>query len=183
MNAGTTLYLESALAHGERETPSPTDGPAPGNPGRLYLLPEPFSPFVWKVAADDGESYRMGIFDLSAGTSFLPFTRFDKPAPGLWDSLEKQASLFSSFREFCPFLISRVNRVDKGETEYAFMDLRYVVAEYSPLRLLWGRTQTIFVLEARVSAQGRLLAYRFLRDSRQTETPWVPVPSTPDGRP
>ncbi|MDR2076352.1 MAG: metal-dependent hydrolase [Desulfovibrio sp.] len=176
VNAGTTLYLESALAGTEDPAASQKEA-APQHAGTLHLLPEPFSPFVWKVLADDGDSYRMGIFDLSAGTSFLPFSRFDKPKPGLWDSLEKQDAFFAAFREFSPFLIARINRADERETEYAFMDLRYVVAEYSPLRLLWGRTKTVFVLEARVSAEGRLLAYRFLRDSTRQETPWT----LPDG--
>jgi inner membrane protein len=181
VNAGTTLHLESVLAGEGTPASSLRDGGAPEGPVRLSLLPEPFSPFVWKVIADDGDSYRMGIFDLSAGTSFLPLTRFGKPKPELLDSLAEQSPLFASFRDFCPFLIALTNQGDPRE--YSFMDLRYVVAEYSPLRLLWGRTRTLFLLEARVDAGGRLLAHRFLHDSRQQETPWTQDRPEPDGTP
>jgi hypothetical protein len=181
VNAGTALYLESALAGKDAQAHLRRGDAAPERPGRLFLLPEPFSPFVWKVVAEDGDSYRMGIFDLSAGPSFMPLTAFEKPKPDLWNSLTAQSALFASFGEFCPLLISRINRTDEGETEYSFMDLRYVVAEYSPLRLLWGRTQTLFLLEARVSAEGRLLAHRFLQDSRQQETPWIRTSPPPGG--
>jgi hypothetical protein len=180
VNAGTSLYLESVLAGGDPQAHSRQEDAAPERPGRLFLLPEPFSPFVWKVVADDGDAYRMGIFDLSAGPYFLPFTAFEKPKPDLWNSLAAQSALFAAFGEFCPFLVSRINRADNGETEYSFMDLRYVVAEYSPLRLLWGRTQTLFLLEARVGADGRLLAHRFLQDSRRQETPWVRTSPPPE---
>jgi inner membrane protein len=180
VNAGTTLYLESYLAGEGKLAPAAQDAAPPAGQSRLHLLPEPFSPFIWKVVIDDGDAYRMGIFDLSTGPSFLPLTRFEKPEPGLWDSLAGQSALFSAFREFCPFLVARITRADSGETEYSFTDLRYMVAEYSPLRLLWGRTKTNFLLEAKVDGQGRLLAHRFLRNSGQQETPWTQDNSAPD---
>ncbi|MDR2161990.1 MAG: metal-dependent hydrolase [Desulfovibrio sp.] len=161
VNAASTLYLESL----------PADGASPAEKGRLTLLTEPFSPFVWKVVEDEGDLCRLGIFDLSAGMLFQNPERFAKPPQSLLDSLAGQAAIFTSFRDFCAHLIFRETPEETG-TLYSFMDLRYVVAEYSPLRLLFGRTKTLFVLEARVDRQGRLLAYRFLRDSEQRDTPW-----------
>jgi len=159
--------------------------------GRLMLLPEPFSPFVWKAVVDDGQAYRMSVLfplrHLGAPRSEegpKQEQRFDKPDQQLYKALLQQNALFGQFRDFAPLMVqverpaaqSGYETPDKEPgREYAFMDLRYVTPPGSPARW-FGRTEPIFVLEARVKASGELLAYRFLKRGQADKgAPWIVI--------
>jgi inner membrane protein len=166
-----------------RLTPSFT---APQTASRLILMTEPLSPFVWKAIVDDGPTYRMStLFPLwHLG---LPDTEkellFSKPDPQLYDALMRQNALFDQFRDFSPLMVqlqrpvSPTVQLDHKEpvSEYAFVDLRYIISPDSPARW-FGRTDPIFMLEARVNPSGALLAYRFLKRGHDAgNTPWIAV--------
>jgi inner membrane protein len=156
----------------------------PQAPSRLILMTEPFSPFVWKAIVDDGPAYRMSaLFPLQhldpPGTE--KEQSFSKPDPQLYDVLMGQNALFGHFRSFAPLMIqlqrpvNPMTQLDYKEpiSEYTFVDLRYVISPDSPARW-FGRTDPIFMLEARVNPSGALLAYRFLERGRDAgHTPWI----------
>lgn len=172
---GPSLAAESALSSTQ----------VPARPGsRLRLLTEPFSPFVWKAVVDDGETYRMStlfLFKASDAQSGRPEYVFAKPDPNLYASLERRHPLFGLFREFAPLMVqtrrpagpSVQSGYQDAVTEYGFADLRYIASPRSPAR--WaGRSDPMFILEARVNSSGDLLAYRFLkRGNEAEETPWT----------
>ncbi|MCL1940274.1 MAG: metal-dependent hydrolase [Desulfovibrionaceae bacterium] len=165
-----------------RLTPSFT---APEAPSRLILMTEPFSPFVWKAIVDDGPAYRMSVlFPLD---HLDPPGRekeliFSKPDPQLYDALMRQNPLFGQFRDFSPLMVQLQRPVDpmvqldykEPVSEYAFVDLRYIISPDSPARW-FGRTEPIFMLEARVNPSGALLSYRFLQRGHDEHTPWTTV--------
>jgi len=181
MNAALTMRLTPAFAAPQ----SVSQATLPqATAGRLTLMPEPFSPFVWKAVVDDSQTYRIStLFPLRHLGAPDPEQelRFNKPDQRLYAALiqqTRQNALFDQFRDFAPLMV-QVERpaIQSGDqelmSEYAFMDLRYVTPPKSPARW-FGRTEPVFILEARVNASGTLLAYRLLRRNHDAgHTPWV----------
>jgi inner membrane protein len=153
--------------------------PALAPEGSLKLLTEPFSPFVWKAVIADGHSYRMGVLNIFSSQE-PSFQTFARPEPLLYETLKRQQEIFRQFEEFSSFMVqmerpaSYLTQMDYQENirEYAFVDLRYLIAANSPARF-FGRKDPNFILEARINDSGALLAYRFLRRGMLTSTPWI----------
>lgn len=172
---GPSLTAQSSVATEEAGDMPPRKGP-----GRLILMTEPFSPFVWKAIVDEGDSWRTGTLRLlSSGETRLGQV-YAKPEPLLYQSLKKQIPLFALFEDFAPLMTQSERPAPplvqadyrSPVTEYSFVDLRYIMAPDSPARLV-GREDPNFVLEARVNESGALLAYRFLQRGKNRDTPWV----------
>lgn len=149
---------------------------------RLQLLTEPFSPFVWKAVVDEGKTYRLGTITLLRHGPERMKAVYAKPDPQLYASLARQVPLFALFEDFSANMVE-IRRpaapgVQKGWEEpiyeSAFVDLRYLMSPDSPARWL-KRTDPNFVLEARLTGTGELLAYRFLHRGRHLNTPWTLV--------
>ncbi len=155
---------------------------ADGNPSRVTLLTEAFSPYVWKLVVDDGDTYRVGTAFLTSAGDNVDFVLFAKGDRALVHRLGEQRPIFRYFSDFSPTLAQAERpapaevqaRYRGGVREYAFMDLRYVISRDSPARL-FGRKDGNFILEARVDRNERLVAYRFLQRGKLTTTPWTEV--------
>lgn len=170
------LYPLAALGVNAAATAVYAPKLAQGKP--LILLTEPFSPFVWKAVIDEGKTYRMGTLYLASSAS-PEFETFIQPEPMLYETLKKQNEIFRYFEDFAPLMIQSERAAGYGiqaeyggnVTEYSFADLRYLMSPRSPARF-FGRTDPNFILEARVSESGTLLAYRFLQRGNLESTPW-----------
>lgn len=158
---------------------------APGSPPRfggetLILMTEPFSPFIWKAVIDEGRSYGMSTLSLLPGGGKRLYCAFAKPEPELYAALKRQHPIFTAFEEFAPLMVqssrpaSYLTQANYASplTEYVFTDLRYIAAPDSFAHYV-GRGDPMFVLEARVNESGALVAYRFLRNASETDTPWT----------
>lgn len=152
---------------------------APG--GRLFLLPEAFSPFVWKALADEGDSYRLGSLNLLSPPNAQLDERYEKPDPALYESLKDQQQIFAFFGKFCTHMVQLEKPASPAVQaayarplrEISFMDARYIVTRHSPVRLL-GLGEPYFVLQARVNDSDALVAYRFLRRGEgDVDVPWI----------
>jgi inner membrane protein len=149
---------------------------------RLQLLTEPFSPFFWKAVVDEGPSYRIStLFLFNPGRERLEH-RFAKPEPEVYAHLQRQLPLFSWFEDFSPLLTQTTRpanalvQAEHGQMvfECAFVDVRYLISPESPARWV-GRDDPNFVLEARITSRGGLLAYRLLQRGIAVDTPWISV--------
>lgn len=148
----------------------------------LLLLTEPFSPFVWKSIVDAGAVYRMSTLSLFSAKAPL-VESFDKADPVLFASLERQHDIFRHYAAFAPLMTQVRCPADAiaqkmhggGVMEYSFADLRYIMSPESPARF-FGRKDANFILEARVSSSGALVAYRFLDRGNDRDTPWLALP-------
>ncbi len=166
VNAAATAALRPALAPNSK----------------LSLLTEPFSPFFWKAVVDTGDGYRMSTVCLPKPGMEKDALSYNKPDRELYAKLEKQLPLFSQFNAFCSFMIQLKrpasaqisNEYGRPLTEYSFADLRYLISPHSPAYLI-NRTDPNFVLEARVTDQGELVAYRFLQRGKDRDRPWIPL--------
>lgn len=156
-------------------------GPVLAPRGKLLLLTEPFSPFVWKAVADNGDAYAMDTVGLfNAGKASLSSQTYAKPDRELYEALKKQAALFRHFDDFCPTMVQLERPVEAGVQaryqrpvrELAFVDMRYLMSPCSAARWV-GRSDPNFVLEARVNDTGALLAYRFLQRGNDIDTAWI----------
>lgn len=141
-----------------------------GSEGKITLLTEPFSPLLWKYVVDDGDSYAMSTLNLLNPGKVRLTERFSKPDADVYARLKEQLPLFGQFEQFCSFMVQEERPVSSHVSvknrenikEYLFVDIRYLMSPDSPARW-FGRTDPNFVLEARVNADGTLLAYRFLQ--------------------
>ncbi|MDL2316144.1 metal-dependent hydrolase [Desulfovibrio sp. OttesenSCG-928-A18] len=159
---------------------------------QLQLLTEPFSPLYWKAVVDEGDSYLMGrVSLLDRPESASGMRRYAKVDRALYESLKGQQRFFGHFENFCPTMVLLEAREPDRSTlsteadkpaapaqgsewarEYAFADLRYVASPDGIMTSL-GRGEPMFVLEARVNASGKLLAYRFLKNADEKDSPWT----------
>jgi inner membrane protein len=181
VNATLTAWLTPSFT-----APQAISQEAPQAASRLILMTEPFSPFVWKAIVDDGPAYRMSaLFPLwhLDPPGMEKELIFNKPDPQLYDALMRQNALFGQFRDFSPLMVQLQRPVNPAVqldykepvSEYIFVDLRYITPPDSPARW-FGRTDPIFMLEARVNSSGALLAYRFLKRGHDAgNTPWISV--------
>ncbi len=173
------LYPLASLGVNGLLTPSLARRYAGNDPGRLTLLTEPFSPYVWKIVVDDGLTYRMGTaFPFSGNAARL--ASFAKADPALLARFGAQHPIFLQFRDFCAFMVQRTRDLPEGQpgggrrlTEYVFMDLRYIFSPDSPARW-FGRSDPNFILEARADENGTLHSWRFLTRGNRS-APWEPV--------
>lgn len=188
VNAAATAGLAPVLAGTLPGAGAQTAPPACGSLGapRLRLMPEPFSPFIWKAVIEEGDKRHMGATALWAADK-TALDSYARPDPRLYAALKGQHSLFAAFEAFAPLMVQMERPApDAAQAngrgavkEYAFMDLRYVIAPASPVRLA-GRSDPNFILEARVDDAKNLLAYRFLhRGNDAANTPWT-APDAPE---
>lgn len=160
-------------------TPRLTGGPESGQ--KLILLTAPFSPFFWKAVIEEEDHYRIGTVQTLAPDRVGTFRTYAKPDRTLFDKLKKQVPLFVDFENFGPILVrlerpaaphSRWEKTGTA-TEYAFVDVRYILTD-NPVARFLEQADANFILEARVNDSGALLAWRFLQRGRDGETtPWI----------
>lgn len=152
---------------------------AQGKDARLELITEPFSPFVWKAVIDDGPSWRMGTVFLASGGNTGDMRSYAKADPALLRRISGELPVFAEFVPFCDFMTQETRpapaQANKAYgvpvTEYTFSDLRYVISPQSPART-FGRTDTNFIMEVRMSPAGHVLAWRFLQRGARSDVPW-----------
>lgn len=135
---------------------------------KLTLVTEPFSPVVWKAIIEKPQSFTMETIYLTAPGKIPLMQSFTKADPALYDKLAARNSIFTDFKKFCSFLVQDEKPDADGNIVYSFMDLRYVISQKSPVRLLFDRTKTNFILEAKLSTEGVFLGWRFLSNSDET---------------
>ncbi len=154
----------------------------PGNPRgitRLQLSPEPFSPLNWKVVAESAPnaSHPSGQYLMARYVPFLnkgplAFAAYDKADPALWRSLRRAAPLFAMYADFAAFPFQTTRHSMSGGSLITFRDLRYE-ATLPGLMAAVGRADGLFLMQARLNADGSLAAYRFLHRGREAaDTPW-----------
>lgn len=180
VNAAATAMLAPQLA-------APTLREAgTGERPRVFLMTEPFSPFIWKALIDEGPSYRMSTLFLLHSPGDMEKRAqavYAKADPKLYAGLKRQNSIFSQFEDFAPLMVQEEcpvsplaqARYKEAICEYAFSDVRYIMSPESAARV-FGRTDKNFILQARVTASGTLAAYRFLRSGADADhIPWESV--------
>lgn len=157
---------------------------------RLAILPEvqgigrdgikistmPFSPFTWKVVAEDGGHLRMaraGIFSEPSGLRFGE--AFAKPDRELWAKLQKALPIFKEYAAFAVFPTASVYRPEPGVEEWTFNDLRYDPVDGDDIQIALGRDDGHFLMQARLDVESRrILAWRYLkRGGEASFTPWT----------
>ena len=139
---------------------------------RVELSPEPFAPLNWKVVGIAPGKYHMARFFLPDAGKELIFTTYDRVTPALWSRLQEEAPLFSVYAKFTTYPLQTVVRDPDGLSTYTFQDVRYE-ATLPELMAAVGRTDGIFLMQARVTEKGNLAAYRFLKRGRDAiATPW-----------
>lgn len=147
---------------------------ADGRPGVVSVIPEAFSPFVWKLVQDDGDHWRMARIDI-LGDAPSEFTSHHKVDAVLWQRLGEQEELFRAYDRFGMFLVQEP--VSGDGSLVSFRDLRFVTL-VPFLRDKLGRGKgSSFQLLARMGQDGRLEAFRFQAGSSGgTKNPgWITV--------
>lgn len=147
----------------------------PGNPlgiTRVELSPEPFSPLNWKVVGIAPDKYHMAsLFLLRPGREPV-FTAHNRVTPSLWAKLQREEPLFSIYAKFATYPLQTVSGESGGTATYTFRDMRYDTT-LPELMAAVGRTDGLFLMQAKVTAAGELAAYRFLKRGREgAVTPW-----------
>ena len=142
-------------------------------PGQeLRLITEPFSPFVWKRIVAEAGTVRVSTDYLFRPDDEEPATVYAEAA--LLPALAAQYPLFAQFQAFAgPALQVEHPKEADGSRQVDFMSERYIFSPQSPARF-FGRSDPNFVMQARLSATGELLAFRFLNRGREV-TDWTPV--------
>ena len=155
----------------------------PGNPqhiANLQLSPDPFSPLNWKVVAKTPDQYLMARYFLPRAGQPLSFTSYDRPNPAQWAKLQREVPLFAMYADFVSFPAQTVQPGPDGGSLITFFDVRYA-STLPELMALLGREDGIFLMQAKLDAQGTLTAYRFLYRGREAPaTPWQAY--TPAGK-
>lgn len=148
---------------------------ARGNPlgiTRVELSPEPFAPLNWKVVGIAPDKYHMARLFLPRAGSELVFTAHDRVTSPLWEKLQQEEPLFSVYAKFVTYPLQTVSAESGGNATYTFRDMRYE-ATLPKLMAAVGRTDGLFLMQAKLTAAGELVAYRFLKRGREeTVTPW-----------
>ena len=150
-----------------------------GKETRLTLITEPFSPFVWKAVVEDASVFHMGTAFFPFGGNAPDMREYRKADPALLRRISAELPLFAEFTTFCDFMTQErrpapphVQRAYGAPvTEYVFSDLRYIISNRSPARA-FGRTDTNFVMEVRMSPTEHVLAWRFLQRGARADIPW-----------
>ncbi len=145
-------------------------GLAPGEEARI--LTEPFSPFAWKRIVDDGATVRIATDYLWKPDAEEPDAVYTKAA--LLPEVAAHNPLVARFAAFAGPVVQVEHPAGAdGIRQVDFMGERYVFSPESPARF-FGRSDPNFVMQVRLSSEGKLLEYRFLRRGRNTE-PWIPA--------
>lgn len=168
INAAATSSLEARYA-------------APGNSlgiTRVELSPEPFAPFNWKVVGIAPDQYHMAQFLAFSPGRELTFTPYTRPSSTLWETLQRRAPLFRTYDAFATYVAQDTaeTRDSSGSAAlvHTFRDVRYESTLPGLMEAL-GRTDGLFLMQARTEPQGALRDYRFLYRGREdAETPWLP---------
>lgn len=126
----------------------------------LRLSPDAFTPWYWKVVADDGRTLTLGLvktLDLEAPYPRRVFGRADR---AFLDELGRSAGIFRTYEWFS--LYPAVQRSEgTGREELTFLDLRFL-SVHPLMRALFGERESLFTLTAVLDpASGRLVAYRY----------------------
>jgi inner membrane protein len=153
---------------------------APGNERgitRLELSPEPFAPFNWKVVGIAPATYHMGQFFVPHAGRDIRFTPYARADAALWETLRRAVPLFAAYDAFAAYPAQTTKPLADGR-EYTFRDVRYESTLPELMNAL-GRSDGLFLMQAKVSPEGRPEAYRFLYRGRDEKTArWEKV----DGR-
>ena len=139
----------------------------------VELSPEPFAPLNWKAVGIGPDKYYMGRLFLLSPEKNVAFIPYDRPAPALWNDLQREVPLFRTFSQFVtyPFETKTGNGNEKILT---FADVRYESTMPGLMQTL-GRVDGLFLIQARFD-EDRFAAYRFLYRGRDAAvTPWQTV--------
>lgn len=115
---------------------------------RLSALPDPLSPFRWRVVADGGDAFIVGRIDLLTGRT--AFDRRAKTAESLAVAIARQHSRVGKiFLDYSPYAALDVRDRDGG-TEVSWRDLRFER----------GRRER-FIARVLVSPDGKIVSESF----------------------
>ena len=184
---GGRLALQDRLA-ADLEVPAATTTSADAlhpEPA-LYLVPDAFTPFHWKVIlSPDEEAWKVAGYTPGRGRP-TQWTRFAKPAPDLWLHLGEQDGIFQIYERFAAFpavdsVIALNGAGEQGETEYTFSDLRFgsTIPFVDAIQTRRSGKEAVFRIQARIAGNDRLEAVRFVTmPGAGGDTGWQPP--TPD---
>ncbi|MBI4831528.1 MAG: metal-dependent hydrolase, partial [Candidatus Lindowbacteria bacterium] len=91
---------------------------------RIELSTEPFSPFVWKLLAEDGARYHLVGLTLFDPQRELSFETYSKPPPELVKPLEQRISMLKTYLWFAKYPVMTSENRD-GKRRLLFNDLRF----------------------------------------------------------
>ncbi len=157
-----------------------------GQPLKAHVLTELFSPFVWKIVEERGDSYCLARYDLFSPASNLPGDKiggekiWPKPEPKLWHALRRVEPLFEGHAAFGAYTIeSREDQADGGQI-VTYAEMRYFTVQESLFRQ-FDRDDGLFMMQARLDAQNRLVASRYLARGKDAQSaPWQVYPAPID---
>jgi hypothetical protein len=141
---------------------------------KISLSPVLFSPLYWKAVAENKEEYRLSWV---VSCKFSSRVRFGPPAYSkvpdeLWAALSREAPIFDEYRKAAFFPFMEKGEEKNGVREYSFKDLRllYSVPNFIAALPLWSGPPP--GLQARLDAEGRLLAWRHIIENGPP-APWT----------
>lgn len=143
---------------------------------RITVMPALLSPFLWKAVAEKGDEYALA--HVSIASAFGGGIEFNQPylkvEPNLWNELRKILPIFSSYGRFVGFPAMSVRDADTGGIlEVTIQDLRYTPVDGDDYMFLAGRGNGLFLMQLRISENGRWLhAWRYLPDG-DADAEWV----------
>lgn len=145
---------------------------------KITVAPVLFSPFYWKLVAENKTEYRLTWI-----ATYKPFKRvrfttpvYPKPEPELWGKLCAALPIFGEYDKFAGFITYEV--VEDGEMlEYTFKDLRYLYSAPNFVMEQIDGNKGMFIMQLRLGKDdNKVYAWRYLeRGNTAEQTPWVAV--------
>lgn len=164
---GARLSLQDRLS---AERPAPQAAAAPSADAvihpqaGLYLVPDAFTPFHWKVIASRGAAWDVAGYTVGRGAP-THWTSFAKPTRALWSRLGEEDRIFHIYERFAAFpAVDDIVTLDDGDTEYTFSDLRFgsTIPFVDDIQTRRDGKAVAFRIMARLAPDGALRAVRFI---------------------
>ncbi len=130
----------------------------------LFLVPDAFTPFHWKIILSRGESWQVAGYTVGQE---IPATwmDFSKPSRSLWLGLGEKDRTFAIYERFAAFpAVDEVRVLDNGEKEYTFSDLRFgsTIPFVDAIQTRRDDGSLSFRIQARIQPDGDLVAVRLV---------------------
>lgn len=141
----------------------------------VYLLPDAFTPFHWKLVLDNGDTWSISGYTLFTAIP-QKFMYFEKPPEILWEMLKEKSEMFRIYEQFAMFpILDSTNKTPEGKL-YIFSDLHFdsTIPYINDLQTKLKGEKPPFRIMAIVKNTGELLSTRFVSGfGSKGDTGWI----------
>ncbi len=120
---------------------------------RINLLPEPLTPFFWKVIITNSSTYEVGHLSIFRPWNTLKFTPYPRAITSLVRFASQQSSMFRTYMWFAAYPVVRTE-TPSNETAITLTDLRF-------RSHLFANNRLPFQLTGYFNSQQRLIRWEY----------------------